>query len=117
MLKMTKQILVPDRAKHIPSPHRNEIMKGRLDQRGHELFEAGLLIGFDRIHFDTEFLATGPANDRAVHKDGRVLTGEKDTECDNSSEVDRMRPIDAPAVEGEIPSDTASLEGIAGVID
>ena len=57
-----------------------------------------MLIGFDRIHFNAEFLAAGPANNRAIDKYGRVLTGKKHTECDNGSGVDRMRPIDTPTI-------------------
>ena len=76
-----------------------------------------MLIGFDRVDFNAEFLASRPTNYRTIDKYRRVLARKKDTEGDDRSGGHRMCPINPPPIEGEIPSDTASLEGIAGIID
>ena len=87
-----------------------------LDEGCHKLFEPSPLIGFDRINFDPEFLAPGPADNRPINKHRGMVIREKDAERDHHPRLNRMRPIDSPAVEGEIPGHPASLKRITGVI-
>ena len=75
-----------------------------------------MLIGLDLIHLNPEFLPTRPPHDRAVYKHGRMLVGKKHAESHDRTGLDRMRPVDTPPIEGEVPGDAGSLERIAGVI-
>ncbi len=75
-----------------------------------------MLIGLDLIHLNPEFLPTRPPHDCAVYKHGGVLIGKKDAEGDDRTRLNRMGPVNAPPIEGEVPGDAGSLERIAGVI-
>jgi hypothetical protein len=115
---MTKEILVLQH-RH-PSRYAGtcgEKPSGKeLDEGCHKLFESSPLIGFDRIEFNPEFLAPGPADNRPINKHRGMVIREKDAERDYHPGLNRMRPIDPPAVEGEIPGHPASLKSLAGVI-
>lgn len=89
----------------------------RLHQGRHELLKPSPFIGFDRMDFDPEFLAPRPAHDCLIHKDSGMVIRKKDTERDYRPSFDRMRPINSPSVEREIPGHTAALELIAGIVD
>jgi hypothetical protein len=69
------------------------------------------------MDFNAELLAPGPADDRTIDKHSGVWAGEKDAQSNYRPGLNRMRPIDTPSIEGEIPGNPASLERIAGIID
>lgn len=75
-----------------------------------------MLIGLDLIHLNPEFLPARPPHDCAVYKHGRMLVGKKHAESHDRSGLDRMRPVDTPPIEREVPGDAGPLERIAGVI-
>ena len=89
----------------------------QLDEGRHELFEPSMFVGLNRSDGDTELLPTRPTNCCTVDEHGRMRPGKKDAESDHHTGFNRVRPIDTPSVEREVPSNPRSLKLIAGIID
>ncbi len=75
-----------------------------------------MLVGFDRTDGDTEFLPTRPTDSCAINKDGGMLTGKEDAERNHHARLDRVCPIDTPAIERQIPSGAGPFKVVTGVV-